>query len=51
MQGELEDWKKDKKWKKIFRTFFLLGCILVTTSIGSYFFNQKVIRNQILEVF
>ena len=39
-----------KKSEKITKTIFVLSCILITTSIASYFFNQKIIQNKVYEV-
>ena len=47
---KLEDRKHEKRLKKIFKPIFLIGCIFITTSIGSYFFHREIIHNKIKKV-
>ena len=36
---------------KLNKIAFLLSCVLITTSVASYFFNKKIIETKIYEVY
>ena len=43
--------KPIKSYIKLNKIVFVLSCILITTSVASYFFNKKIIETKIYEVY